>query len=139
MEPFIKNLATIAEPMRRLTRNKTVWSWQEEQQKAFEFLKLALIKHPLSFFDLNKRTKVMVDNPVGVGRVISQYPHGKQNEEVMVKNCSRTLTQVEQRYSHPEREAVGAVWVCEKNGLILVGCEFKCRVFHIDGKGNIAD
>jgi len=174
LEPFIPNLATIAEPMRRLTRNKTVWSWQEEQQKAFEFLKLSLIKHPLAYFDLNKRTKVVVDaSPVGVGGVISQYPHGKPEDEVLVKNCSRSLTQIEQRYSQPEREAVGAVWVCEKNKLILVGCEFdlyidntaiqsifsnpfsnpsarirrlalrmlpfKCRVFHTDGKGNIAD
>ncbi len=125
LEPFIPNLATIAEPMRRLTRNNTVWSWQEEQQKAFEFLKLSLIRHPLAYFDLTKRTKVVVDaSPVGVGGVISQYPHGKPLEEVLVKNCSRSLTQIEQRYSQPEREAVGTVWVCEKNKLLLVGCEF---------------
>ncbi len=82
-----------------------------------------------------------------------------------MKNISRMLTSVEQRYS--QMEAVGVVWALEKEWLILIGCEFdlytdnaavqaifdkpystptarillpfKFRVRHIKGSTNIAD
>ena len=102
-------------------------------------------------------------------------PKGKvdnKNEE-LVTCVSRTLTDVEQRYSQFEKESLAIVWACERLKMYLIGREFdlytdnsaaqtifnnpfsnpsarvrrwtlrmlpfKCRIFHIDGNGNIAD
>ncbi len=70
-ERFIRNLATIVEPMRQLTKVKTPWNWTEKQQKAFEFLKSSIQK--LAFFDMSKRTKLVVDaSPVGASNKFSE-------------------------------------------------------------------
>ena len=102
----------------------------------------------------------------------SPKPIINSNEE-LVTCVSRTLTDVEQRYSQFEKEALAIVWACERLKLYLIGREFdlytdnkvaqtifnnpfsnpsarvrrgtlrmlpfKCRIFHVDGKGNIAD
>jgi len=125
LDPHIINLAIVAEPLRRLTRAKAKWNWTDEQQKAFELLKASLIKQPLAFFDLHKRTKVTVDaGPKGIAYCVTQHPYSNPDLEQLVSNGSRMLTEVEQRYCQMEREAVGVVWAFEKNHLILIGCEF---------------
>jgi len=41
---FVRNFATIAEPLTRSTRKQTRFEWTEESQKAFEALKKALME-----------------------------------------------------------------------------------------------
>jgi len=41
---FVRNFATMAEPLTRLTRKQTRFEWTEESQKAFEALKKALME-----------------------------------------------------------------------------------------------
>ena len=36
---FIKDYASITEPLRRLTKKETPWLWENAQEKAFEKLK----------------------------------------------------------------------------------------------------
>jgi len=43
---FVPNFSTIAAPITRLTGKKWKWTWGEEQQQAFDRLKLALISAP---------------------------------------------------------------------------------------------
>jgi len=52
-ERFIRNLATIVDPLRQLTKPKTPWVWGKDQQAAFEKLKTGVQRHAMSF--LNKR------------------------------------------------------------------------------------
>ena len=52
---FVQGFAVIACPLNDLTRKDVLWKWKEEQQKAFETLKLTITSAPvLSFPDHNK-------------------------------------------------------------------------------------
>ncbi|XP_031574959.1 uncharacterized protein K02A2.6-like [Actinia tenebrosa] len=65
---FIPNLATIAEPLRKLTRKEVPFKSLKESLEKSEIL---------SYFDKNAKTKVITDaRPVGVGAVLVQEKDG---------------------------------------------------------------
>lgn len=78
----------------------------------------------MSYYDQNKSTEVVVDaSPVGLGAILSQ-------EGKIVAYASRSLTQVEQRYSQTEREALAIVWSCEHFHLYIYGSRFTLVTDH---------
>ena len=95
---FIPNLATIAEPLRKLTRNSQRFSWGQEQDRAFETLKTKLSNvGKLAHFQQGAPTEIVVDaSPVGLGAMLVQ---DQDNEKHVVCYASRSLSQVERRYS----------------------------------------
>lgn len=105
---FIKDYATISETLRRLTRQDTSWEWGSEQNAAFKTLKQELSSETvMAYFDLSEKIEVLTDaSSVGISAILSQA--GK-----VVAYASRSLTQVETRYSQTEREALAVVWACE--------------------------
>ena len=56
---------------------------------------------------------------------MAQYDPKAPNDKHIVMYASRTLTDVESRYSQVEKEALGVVWACEKLHLYLYGREFE--------------
>lgn len=103
---FIPSLATIAEPLRRLTRSTCPWSWGKEQEAA-----------------------VIVDAiPVGLGAILTKAQADGSYKSVYY--ASRALTNVERRYSQTEREALAIVWACEKFHVFLYGKEFSMITDH---------
>ena len=111
----------------------------------------------LGYFDSAAKTRVITD----------ASPVQEQNgEERVVCYASRSLTDVEKRYSETDKEALGIVWACERLHMYLYGTDFEIltdqkplqfiyskkshpsvlrlqpycfTVRHIPGKGNIAD
>ena len=127
---FVPNLATTAEPLRRLTKKMTPFHWNSEQQRAFDTLKSDLANsETLAYFDRNaEETKLTADaSPVGLGAVLTQVKNGV---EQVVAYASRSLTEVEQRYSQTEKEALGIVWACERFHMYLYGVEFTLLTDH---------
>ena len=62
---------------------------------------------------------------MGLGAVFCQYD--EVNPEVskqVVMYASRTLSDVESRYSQVELEALAVVWACERFHLYLIGSQF---------------
>jgi hypothetical protein len=119
---FTRNYATISEPLRRLTRNDTQWEWGSEQQAAFEKLKSELGSETvMAYFNPSKDIEVITDgSPVGVSGILTQ-------EGKVVAYASRSLTQVETRYSQTEREALALVWPCKHFAMYLKGAPtFTC-------------
>ena len=110
---FIPNLATMAEPLRRLTWKDTQFRWSEKEQTAFDQLKEALSRaETLAYFDKMAPTKVIADaGPVGLGAVLIQEQKGEQR---VISYASRSLTDVERRYSQTKKEALALVWACER-------------------------
>lgn len=128
---FIPNYATVSEPLRRLTRQDTPWQWTNEQESALAQLKQKLCNAPvMSYFDSDKQTEIHTDaSPVGLGAILIQ--RGNNNEEHIIAYASRSLTDVEQRYSQTEREALAVVWSCEHFHIYIHG---KPVTIHTDHK-----
>ena len=105
---FILDLKTVSEPLRRLIRKDVHFSWGKEQEVAFNELKKRLAEtETLGYFDSAAKTLVITDaSPVGLGAILVQEQNG---EERVICYASRSLTDVEKRYSQTEKEALGIV------------------------------
>lgn len=126
---FIPDLATVAEPLRRLTRKGEPFVFGPEQQAAFAELKRRLADaETLGYFDRKAKTKIITDaSPVGVGAVLVQEQKGQNR---VICYASRGLSDVERRYSQAEREALAIVWACEKFHIYLYGADFELCTDH---------
>lgn len=119
---FLPDFATTVEPLRKLTRQGTKWHWGKEENEAFEALKNQLAEASMmAFYDKNAPTEVVTDaSPVGLGAILVQE---KQGVKRAVAFASRSLSEVERRYSQTEKEALAVVWACERFHLYLSGLE----------------
>ena len=119
---LLPNLATTAEPLRKLTRQDTKWKWGREENEAFEALKRQLAEASMmAFYDKNAPTEVATDaSPVGVGAILVQEQQGVKRA-VAFASCS--LSEVERRYSQTEKGALAVVWGGERFSLCLLGLE----------------
>ena len=126
---FIPDLATTADPLRKLTRQSETFQWGTEQKQAFQQLKEKLSKaETLVYFDKNAKTEVIADaSPVGLGAILIQEQAGTKR---VVAYASRSLTEVERRYSQTEKEALGLVWACERFHVYLYGIQFELLTDH---------
>ncbi|KAA0709172.1 hypothetical protein E1301_Tti017617 [Triplophysa tibetana] len=126
---FIPQFATLAEPLRRLTRKDSEFVFGTEQKSAFEALKQELGRAgTLAYFDKDAPTRVVADaSPVGLGAVLIQSQKGQ-----MVPICyiSRSLTDCERRYSQTEKEALALVWACERLHPYVYGRQFDLVTDH---------
>jgi hypothetical protein len=126
---FIPDLATIAEPLRQLTRKSVTFEWTDSQENAFQELKMRLQNtQTLGYFDGNAKTTLITDaSPVGLGAVLIQEIKG---ENRVMCYISRSLSDTERRYSQTEKEALGIVWACERLHMYLYGTDFTLHTDH---------
>ena len=120
---FIPNLATISDPLRRLTKKNVSYNWGKEQDNSYNELKVRLANHViLGYFKPNHETKLIVDaSPVGLGAVLVQNQVG---EDRVIHYASRSLSDTERKYSQTEKEALAVVWGCERFHIYLYGIKF---------------
>jgi hypothetical protein len=120
MSRFIPNYATLTAPLRILTHQDAEWKWGPDEINSFTKLKEVLADSSrMVYFDPRKQTDIIVDaSPVGLGAMLCQ--DGK-----VLSYGSRTLSDVESRYSQTEREMLGAVWGVEHFHLYVYGAKFR--------------
>ena len=88
-------------------------------------IKNTILTTSLSYFNKEWDTVVEVDaGPEGVGAVFYQVEPNKPQSKHIVSFWSKALSNVEQRYSQVEKEALGVVVACEKFRIYLVGKKF---------------
>ena len=89
---FIPDLATLSEPLRRLTKKDVEFQWGPEQAAAFQKLKNELARAEiLGYYDKDAETRVITDaSPVGLGAVLAQK---QQGEFRVIMYASRSLTE----------------------------------------------
>ena len=107
---FIPNLASMAEPLYRLTKKATPWKWEDEEQATFEQLKNVLSSDQvLVHFDPNKTLVLACDaSNVGIGAVlVHRYLDGSERP---IANMSKTLTAAERNYSQIYKEALSIIY-----------------------------
>ena len=122
---YIPHQASITEPLRLLCRQDSKWLWSSQHSIAIDTIKASLRKHALAYFDPTKLTEIIADaSPVGLGAVLMQAQSPLAGDTKIISFASRTLTDVEKRYSHIEKEGLAAVWACEKFHLYIYGRSF---------------
>ena len=96
---FLPNLATIAEPLTRLTRKFQKWQWTETETQTFQHLKNALVKEvTLPHFDASLPLGLTCDaSEVGIGVILfHRYNDGSERS---IAHAFKTLTAAQRRYS----------------------------------------
>lgn len=126
---FIPNLATITDPLRKLTRNTVPFEWKQEQDQAFEELKKHMCHDmALGYYNVNDRIQVFADaSPVGLGAVLVQF---SGNDPRIITYASKSLSSVEKRYAQTEKEALALVWAVERFHHYLFGRTFELVTDH---------
>ena len=122
---FIHDFSTLREVIKQ---NK--FTWEEIRIRTFETLKQKLTSTPvMPYFDLGKETKVVVDaSPFGVSGILMQKDD--TDDYIIVAYGSRSLTEVEKRYSQTEREGLTIVWAVEHFHQYLYGGTFTITTDH---------
>ena len=118
------NLATLAEPLYRLTKKHIQWDWQPEQQQAFEMLKGHLSSNNvLAHFDKRMPIGISCDaSNVGIGAVLfHRYPDGSERP---IANVSKTLTDCQRNYSQIQKEALAIIFGLKKFYQFVYGRKF---------------
>lgn len=124
MNKFINNLATIDEPLRKLTEQSVKFEWRMEHQKSFDAIKEALSNtQSLGYFNTCHHTSVIVDaSPTALGAILVQT--NGNGEHRIICYASKSLTPTEKRYCQTEKEALAAVWGVERFQMYLLGKRF---------------
>ncbi|MCP3663559.1 MAG: hypothetical protein GY696_13890 [Gammaproteobacteria bacterium] len=128
-QEFLEDVASIAEPLRSLTRKDTPFDWNQECELSFQTLKEMLAKNlKVHIFDPNAKTIVTTDaSNVGMGALLSQVQDSK---ELPIAFFNRTLDPAERNYAANEKEALACVRACEHWEKFLLGRHFTLRTDH---------
>ncbi|UYV79808.1 K02A2.6-like [Cordylochernes scorpioides] len=120
---FIENFAEKAAPLHEVLKKDNKFTWNSDQQDAFDSLKKALMSEPVpAYFEEQLPTELHTDaSGYGIGAVLVQINDGKERP---VGYASRTLSKAEKNYSTTERECLAAIWAINKFRPYLFGREF---------------
>ncbi|GBL75295.1 hypothetical protein AVEN_194516-1 [Araneus ventricosus] len=103
---FLKDKATIAEPLQQLLENNAEWKWTSAHEKIFTAVK-ELRSSDSVLVPFNEKLPLILTrdgSPYGEGYVLSHLmPDG---HEAPIVYASRTLTSTERNYSQLDKEAL---------------------------------
>ena len=126
---FVKDFATLAEPLTRLTRKQIRFEWSDEEQKAFDALKQALIESTtLAFPHPNRPCILDTDaSDVAIGAVLSQCINGAERP---IAFYSRTMNATQRNYCATRRELLAVVAALQHFRHYLLGNQVILRTDH---------
>ena len=105
--------------------SKSKFEWSPACSTAFQEIKEAFSTDCLlAHFDPELSTYLVVDSSIfGLGSVVCQAHKTTDNVLYLrpIVYSSRSVSNVETRYSQTELETIGAVWGCERNQMYLLG------------------
>ena len=106
---FLPRLAEVAAPLRALTEKSAVFTWQSQQEEAFNTLKTLITKAPvLKFYNVTNEATIQCNASEKIlGGTLQQ-----KSQPVAFASCS--LTQTEQNYAQIEKEYLAIVFACER-------------------------
>ena len=106
---FIKDFASIAQPLEELTGKYSKFTWTQSHENAFNSLRSALVSAPvLRLADVSKPFRVVTDaSDIAIAGVLLQRDN--QSEWHPVAYTSRRLRPEEKNYHANERETLAVV------------------------------
>lgn len=122
---FVQGFSIIAKPLTQLLRKNASWVWGQDQQKAFESLKTALVQKPiLALYNPKADTELHTDAcKIGIAGILLQ--RNEQNLLRPVAYFSKQTTPEEQNYSSYDLETLAVVMSLQKFRVYLIGAHFK--------------
>lgn len=126
---FVKDFASLADPLFKLCHPKEKFEWGEIHEKAFESLKKALISPPvLAHPDPAKPYIIQTDaSDVAIGAILAQSsPEGER----VVAYGSHSLDVTQRRYCATERECLAIVWALQQFRPYVYGRPFQLMTDH---------
>ena len=101
---FIPDLSSITQPIRELLKKECPFSWNHEQEIAFQLIKKRMTSAlVLAFYDVKKPVTVSCDvSNFGLGAVLQ--------EKKPIAYASRALTDTEKRYAQIEKQLLAVVY-----------------------------
>ena len=92
---FIQRFSHLAKPLNNLTKKETPWTWEKEQQRAFDMLKECIMSEPVLMQpNLTKQFEIEVDSS-GFARGAVLLQKGPDNKRHPIAFYSQTLTDAE--------------------------------------------
>lgn len=126
---FIEGFSRICVPINKLLRKGEKWSWEEEQQLAFDTLKERFTTAPLLIWpDFNKPYIVEADaSNFARGAILSQ---DQDRELHPIAYISKSLTAAEARYNIWDKELLAILKAFQEWRHYLVGKKITVRTDH---------
>ena len=127
---FVRNFATIAKPLHRLTEKTARFEWTPECHEAFQILRQRLCSAPILVFQyFNKPFILDTDaSNTGIGGVLSQL--NEAGNECVIAYASQTLSKTERQYCVTRRELLAVVTFTQHFRPYLLGRQFTLRTDH---------
>jgi hypothetical protein len=126
---FVRDFASIASPLHRLTESQAQWAWTAEQESAFRRLKAVLADAPVLRFPVIDAPYILDTDAslTGIGAVLSQVVDG---QERVLGYASRSLSKQERNYCVTRREMLAVVHFVKHFRPYLYGRHFTVRTDH---------
>ena len=126
----IRNLSVKSEPIRRLLKKRSKWSWRNEQQNAFDQIKSDILNITrLKHYDENAPTILSTDTSTkGLGATLWQE---NENGRLPVAVASRFLNNAVRSYVTNDSELLAGKWATEHFKQYLLGRLFTIEADHI--------
>ena len=126
---FVKDFATIASPLHKLTEKGKKFHWNEDCQTSFEALQRCLVTAPILAYPKIEEPFILDTDAsnVGIGAVLSQKLEGKEHA---IAYGSRCLSKPERRYCVTRRELLAIVYFVKYFRHYLYGRQFLLRTDH---------
>jgi len=126
---FVKDFAKLARPLNNLTRKKEKWRWGDEQQKAFEQLKMVFTSRPLLVAsDLDKKFRVEANASNFAMRGVLSIKC-EDNKWRPVAYISKLLNETERNYEIHNKEMLAVIRCLEVWRHFLEGSRSKFEVW----------
>ena len=118
---FIPRYSSLTQPLRELTHTKTKFQWGPKEQDAFEKLKHSISSDDtVAFFNPKRPTMVRTEASYNEGLSAGLFQRTEKGWQP-VHFISRTLTDVERRYSQTEKDALCVKWAKDRFSIYLMG------------------
>ena len=132
---FIKDFASIAAPLHRLTEKQVAFEWSEDCQEAFDALQKALTSDSLMAYP-SAEGEFILDtdaSDTGIGAMLSQVqldPVTGDTVERPIVFASKSLTKTQRRYCVARKELLAMVVFAQEFRHYLLGRRFVVRTDH---------
>ena len=126
---FIEGFSVVAAPLYQLLRKGVQFHWNEQQQIAFDELKLRLSSSPVLASPRSEGTYILDSDAsdYGLGVVLSQMQDGVER---VLAFASRSLSSPERNYSITRKELLAVIFGLKRFRQYLIGRKFIVRTDH---------